>query len=369
MRFRQVAEGFVARLPVERCIAAGPRTAIAPGGDILCSFMTTSKLGTNDFLPVLYRSRDLGQTWSEQGPVWPHLKDRWSIFASISRTESSRLFLFGSRSPIDKPGETFWSDATQGIKQNELIWADSKDDGKTWSEPVVVPMPIAGSAEAPGPLCVTKSGRWIGPYSPYATFDPALKVDRSQVVVVYSDDQGKSWKHSSMLRFVEPNSSAAEAWVIELSDGRLLGTGWHLNQGSGGDYPNAYAVSHDGGVTWKSTRPTGIMGQSTALAALPDRRALFIYNQRRHGEPGVWLALVNPTDTDFGIEANEVIWRAETKTQHGSSGEHSQWEDFSFGEPSITPLPDGSWLVTLWCIQPSGSGIRFVKVKDTGAGR
>lgn len=375
MRFATVSEGFVSRLSGRDTIAAGPRTAILPSGDLLCSFMLTSKLGTNDFLPVLYRSRDLGQTWAEQGAIWPHLKERWSMFTSISGDAAGgaasatpqaaqRLFLFGSRSPIDKPGETFWSDATQGIKQNELIWADSTDGGRTWSEPHVIPMPIPGSAEAPGALCITRRGRWLAPYSPYATFDPNLRVDRNQVVAVYSDDRGRSWKHSSMLRFAEPDSSAAEAWLVELSDGRLLGAGWHLNQAKGPDFPNAYALSHDGGATWTTTRSTGIMGQSTALGPLPDQRAVFIYNQRRHGEPGVWLAVVKPTDTDFGIEANEIVWRSETRTQHGSSGEHAEWGDFSFGEPSITPLPDGTLLVTLWCVQPSGSGIRYVKLKD-----
>src|SRR5581483_8958022 len=103
---------------------------------------------------------------------------------------------------------------------------------------------------------------------------------------------------------------------------------------------NAYALSDDGGRTWTPTRSTGIRGQSTALAALPDGRALFVYNQRRHGEIGVWLALVQPTDTDFGIEANEIVWKAQTGTQSGSSGEHTEWEDFSFGEPSVTLLPD-----------------------------
>src|SRR5262249_2281434 len=219
------------------------------------------------------------------------------------------------------------------------------------------------AAEAPGALCVTGGGRRLAPFSPYRTFDPDLRVDRNQGVAVRSDDQGQTWQHSAMLRFDDPNSGAAEAWLIALTDGRLLGTCWHLNHAQGDDRPNAYAISHDGGVSWQPMRSTGILGQSTALAALPDGKALFIYNQRRHGEVGVWLAVVRPTESHFGILANEIIWRAETRTQTGSSGEHAQWEDFSFGEPSITLLPDGTLLVTLWCIQPSGRGIRYVRLR------
>ena len=131
-------------------------------------------------------------------------------------------------------------------------------------------------------------------YAPYNTFDPQLVVDRNQIVALRSDDQGQTWRHNSMIRFDSEYSTGAEAWVIELADGRLLGTTWHLNQEDKSDHPNAYAISLDGGDTWQPTRSTGIMGQSTSLAALPDGRALFIYNQRRHGEPGVWMAVVQP---------------------------------------------------------------------------
>ena len=182
------------------------------------------------------------------------------------------------------------------------------------------------------------------------------------MIVVHSDNRGKSWNHSTMLRFDEPASGGAETWLVELSDGRLLGTCWHVNYGAGGPFPNAYALSHDGGLTGRPMRSTGILGQSTALAALPDGAALLAYNQRTHGEPGVWLAVVRPIDSQFGIEANEIVWRAEAPTQKQTSSEHDQWNDFFFGEPSVTLLPDGSLLVAFWTVEPAVRGIRYVKL-------
>jgi len=312
MRFTPLQEGFIALLSATqgpRSVAAGPRTVLLPDGGLLCSGAVSSGLGVNDFTPVLYRSTDGGDTWQEQGVIWPHLQAQWSIFVSVSRDAAGRLYVFGTRTPIDRPGESFWSDATQGLKANDLIWAASADGGRTWTEPAVIPMPIPGAAEAPGVLWVTRAGRWLAPYSPYNTLDPALRVERNQVIVAHSDDEGKTWGHNAMLHFPDTDSGAAEAWVVELSDGRLLGTCWHLTFGGGDDRPNAYALSHDGGRTWGPTRSTGILGQSTALTPLPDGRALFVYNQRRHGEPGVWLALVRPDDRDFGVEANEIVWQ------------------------------------------------------------
>src|SRR5262249_47604376 len=156
------------------------------------------------------------------------------------------------------------------------------DGGRTWPDPTGFPVPLPGAAEAPGALCVTRGGVWIAPYSPYNTFDPAVKVTRNQVIVVRSEDRGRTWSHDLMLQFEDTASSGAEAWCVELADGRLLGVAWHMHPG--GDYPNPYALSRDAGRTWSPARSTGIRGQSTALAALPDGRALFVYNQRKHGE-------------------------------------------------------------------------------------
>ncbi len=358
-------QGFVsARNPgSSTAVAAGSRCAVRSDGNLICTFMVQSKLAINDFVPMQAFSFDHGVTWREAQPIWPHLRDRFSIFCSVSRAPSGELFLYGTRTSIDAPGESFWSDALQGMKENELICARSFDAGRTWTEPMIIPKPIPGSAEAPGALCVTRSGRWLACYAPYRTFDPTLTIDRNQVVVLFSGDQGSSWGYTSMFRFAEQNSGGAEAWVIEMADGRLLGACWHVSDSPGKEHPNPFVLSTDGGSTWTPARSTGILGQSTALASLPDGRVLLVYNQRKHGEPGVWLATARPSESGFGIESNEIVWRADQATQHASSMEHVEWSDFAFGEPSVTVLPDGTLLVTLWCIQPSGQGVRYVKLK------
>ena len=121
--------------------------------------MLTGELNVNDFVPMLARSTDLGATWDVLGPVWDHLKKERSIFLSINRDEKGHLKLFGVRWPSDVPGESFWSDANQEMKQNDLIWARSPDGGRTWTDPDVIPMPTTGKAEAPGVICTTRSGR------------------------------------------------------------------------------------------------------------------------------------------------------------------------------------------------------------------
>src|SRR5207237_1237443 len=130
------------------------------------------------------RSGDGGMTWNERGPVWPELEGVSSLFVGLSRSPSGELFLYGTRTPIDAAGESFWSEDSGGLKQNELVWARSSDSGRSWSRPAVIPMPQAGAAEAPGPMCITRRGRWVACYAPYPTFDPDLRVDRGPLALL-----------------------------------------------------------------------------------------------------------------------------------------------------------------------------------------
>lgn len=370
MHFETIAEGFICRRKPtdENPTMSGPRIVIAKDGSLVAVFMMQSKLGINDFIPVVSRSKDNGLTWRDEGPIWPSKIGKFSFFVALSRDEKGDLYVFGSRYPIDTPGESFWSEATQGLKQNELIWAVSTDHGKSWSQPNVIPMPIPGSAEAPGPMIITRAGTWVAPYSPYNTFDPNLKVDRGQVVAVVSRDKGHTWTHTSMIRFAEPNSGAAEAWCYELSDGRMLGTTWHTDYTAGDkrkDHPNKYAISRDGGMTWSKTQSTGTMGNTTALAAFPDGRALFIFVKRKPAEDvGIWAAVAEPTEKDFGIKHQQRVWSVAKPTQkEGAAASHEDWTGFNFGEPAAVVLPNNELLLAYWYIAQEHSGIGTVRLR------
>lgn len=363
MKYKIISEGFVSqRNPgTSTSAAAGSRCVETRNGELICTFVAQAATGGNDFKPMISRSKDGGLSWSEARLLWPEIQDRQSIFGSISASPAGELFFYGMRTLIDHPGEKAWSEATSGLKQNELVWTRSSDHGVTWAPFSVIPMPIPGSAEAAGAMCLTQRGDMVCCYAPYNTFDAELQVDKNQVICLTSRDRGRSWQPSTMLRFPEADSNGAESWVVELSDGMLLGTSWHIR----GDNPqtNKYAISSDAGATWSPTLSTGILGQSTALAPWPDGKALFVYNQRKHGEVGVWLALARPSERSFGVEINQRVWAAEIASRGGATADFKDWTSFAFGEPSVTPLVDGTILITLWALQPSGHGIRYVKLR------
>jgi hypothetical protein len=325
-----------------------------PDGEIVCTFMVQQALGINDFQPMIARSRDGGRTWGSERFIFPDLANRFSLFGSVSQDpRDGSLIFYASRYRIDKPGEPNWSDATKGLKENELIWSRSTDRGQTWSEPRVIPMQIAGSAEAPGPICAMRSGRWACCYAPYNTFDPNLKVDRNQLAGMFSDDQGKTWKYQPIMRFPLVDRGAAEAWVIQLADGKLLATSWVYDYADASDLPNQYALSSDDGRTWQGPFSTGIRGQSTGLLALPDGRAVMTYNQRKPSRSACTSRSrvrrrkdLTPSSTSpSGVPPSR-------RRRQGASVDHTNWQAYAFGEPSAVRLPDGDLLCSCGAISP-----------------
>lgn len=356
--YRVVREGFVA----SGVLAAASRVVVTQGDLLVCAYMVRSGAGIADFTPHITVSGDDGRTWEPPRVIWPALVGVASISCALSRSHNGDLFLYGTTTPIDHPGEAWWDGQRQAMKQNELFWARSVDNGQTWTSPTVIPMPIPGGAEAPGPLTVLRSGRWVAAYAPYNTFDETVVVDRNQIVLVISADEGRTWRHTSMLRFADPDGGGAEAWVVQLADGRLVGTCWTMSLATGADEPIPYAVSDDDGETWSATRSTGVRGQATSLAPLYDGGVLLAYNQRREPSPGVWLLVADPSEVGFEVRRIGPAWRATRATHSDGDTGHDAWTDFAFGEPSVTLLPDGDVYLTLWCDQPSGRGIRFVRL-------
>jgi len=355
--------GFVTRYP----LTASPRVAVLPDGRLVASFVGRSGAGTPDYALHVTTSVDGGRTWSGERRLWPEAAAHWSLAGSISAGPAGELVLFGTQTAIAPDGGSWWDPERGALAANDLFWSRSWDGGLTWSPRTVIPMPVPGSAEAPGPMLTTRSGRQhvrrLVCYAPYPTFDPALIVDRPQIVVVRSDDDGATWQGSTMLR-LHADGGTAEAWLTELTDGRLFGACWGMDLATGGDLPIPYAVSCDSGATWSMTRSSGLRGQAVGMAALPDGRVALAYNQRDAARTpvGVWLAVLRPSADDAGVELDVPVWSAAVAATTAETG-HDVWQSYTFGEPGVAVLPDGDLLVTIWSGVPGSEGVVSVRLR------
>ena len=350
-------------------VLTGPRCAVGNDGSVVCTYMAQSQLGINDFVPMITRSDTNLLAWSEPKPLWPHLSNQYSIFCNLSRSMSGRMFVFGSRTVIDQPGESFWCEQTKGLKANKLAWACSDDGGQTWCEPRAFALPYPAAAEAPGPLLVTRrSGRWVGVYSPYNLMgDKSVHVKRERVIAVTSNDSGDTWQPSVMIQFDEQDSGGAEAWVTQLSDGRLLGVVWQVDlSGQQRVFPNRYAISNDEGLTWSPTCSTGIMANTIALTPLDANRALLTTVRRDKGSAGIWISVVRPTANNFDVLSDQCVWSSTRPTRNNEQAAHDDWTEFTFGEPCVAVLSDGTYVLVFWYLNQSCAGIGYIRLRMVG---
>ena len=355
--FSLISEGFVFRSRPDGPVACGPRAVLLKEGEILCTYMTQTKMGSNDFVPMVSYSSD-GETWSEGKALWPHFKGSKSPFISARFMPDGRISVAGMCFEIDEPGETFWSDEAKGMKENRLLWCIS-DDGRIFPEPNFLELPYYGSAEQPGGLLVKPSGEMIMVYAPYPTIEKRGEVLTNQLVMLKSTDGGATFTPEILGRAAE-GSTFAESWIVELGNGTLIAGSWLLDNQT---CPDVYFLSTDGGKSFLGPEPMGFLGQTTSLTPYGRDKVLVPYNQRKTGTIGVWLALAKADETGFHLQANQPVWEATQATLNNSSGDFTEWTDYSFGEPHVTVMPDGTLLLVFWCDQPDGKGIRYVRLR------
>ncbi len=351
-----ISEGFVFKSGQSDLAAAGPRTALLQDGSLICTFMTNTKVGSNDFVPNVAYSAD-GENWTESRPIWPQWIGKKSSFVSIRPMTDGRLSLAGKWFDISYPGEMFWSDEAAGMKENELIWCFTTD-GKTFPEPTVMKLPYYASAEQPGGMLVKKNGEMMMIYAPYPTIEKREKTLTNQLVMIRSADGGASFTPQILGKVDDESVKFAESWITELGNGTLIAGTWLLDDK---DSPDVFFISTDGGQSFKGPMPMGFLGQTTALTPYGDAQLLIAYNQRKHGTVGVWFAIAQPDERNFNLSLNLPVWEAKRATRSNTSGDFSEWTDYSFGEPQVTVMPDGTFLLVFWCDQPDGKGIRYVK--------
>jgi hypothetical protein len=354
--FDKTSEGFVFKSDRSGPTACGPRTALLKNGELICTYMVQTKIGSNDFVPMAAYSSD-GEKWSEGKPLWPQHIGKKSAFVSVRPMPDGRVSIAGMWFDISYPGELFWSDEANGMKENKLIWCIS-DDGKHFPEPSEIEVPYYASAEQPGGMLVRKSGEMMIVYSPCDTIEKREKVDTRRQVILRSVNGGRDFV-PGILGTADHQVLFAESWITELGNGLLVSGSWMIDDKKS---PDVYFLSDDSGRTFKGPFPMGFFGQTTSFTPYDKDKLLVPYNQRKEGVIGVWLALAEPSAEGFGLIANEPVWEAKLPTRNNTSGDFSEWTDYSFGEPQATILPGGKILVVLWCDQPDGKGIRFIKL-------
>lgn len=201
-------------------------------------------------------SSDHGRTW---GPRHKFVDAQSELVRghhiTMLRLRSGRLGLVYASSSVPE--------ARSG-RDGGTAFRTSDDEGKTWSEPVVIE-PHFGICTS-GHAMVHSSGRIVVPIYKWISNVAGGEAEScnapsfSYCWVCVSDDEGKTWQKSLSELFVSHYRAAfdlEEPNAVELKDGRLL---MHLRSQVGRIYRS---YSDDSGISWSRPEPLPIAASYT----------------------------------------------------------------------------------------------------------
>ena len=153
----------------------------------------------------------------------------------------------------------------------KVLMRRSRDQGRTWSEPMIV---------TPGPgyhimnnarVIQLKSGRILCPIS--FGEDISKRQWNLRTFIYFSDDEGQTWRRSKDIVECEKRG-AMEPGLIELKNGDVLQI---IRTELGQIY---FSISKDGGNTWSKAAPSGIVSAESpsTIARTLSGELLLIYN-------------------------------------------------------------------------------------------
>jgi sialidase-1 len=220
------------------------------------------------------KSTDGGRTWGKRFTLQENVGKANVMSASLLRSRSGDLLFFYLQK--------------NSLTDLKAFMRRSKDDGKSWSDPVLLTPEDGYHVMNNARVIQFRSGRLLAPVS--TTMHVWTKNDDFRTVVYFSDDDGRTWKRSGTF-LSAPKRGAMEPGLIERKDGSVLQiirtqTGWIW-----------HSESSDGGKTWSEAKSWTIEAPEAPSTLARDPAT------------GTWLLVWNPN----------VVWSNPEKTVLGAN--------------------------------------------------
>jgi len=235
-----------------------PNVARLADGKLLAVWGASGRSGETDSRIMGSLSSDSGKTWSSAAQILSQPK-AWNGDASIV-VDGKKTMVFVT--VVENP---------RLIEKLEIWKTTSMDFGKTWSNPVLVPMPHKYSDSKTHAGLKLRDGTLLLPYSwdiwieegmiPKTEGEMNLKAS-----ALISRDHGETWQAGGDVHVEAPRTSpfstggACEPGIVQLASGEL----YMLVRTS---TTNAWeSRSRDGGKTWTPAKPSALTAHNTPVA-------------------------------------------------------------------------------------------------------
>lgn len=347
------AQGLIYKNPIPHVRSVHgyfPSLAALDNGDLLCSGVLGEAFEAHNCRTHIFRSTDQGQTWVNEGPIYPGPPHpSMSDFSRITALGNGKVVAIMTRHDRqDLPDDGLSNPENMGFAPGGVYMLRSEDYGKTWTEPALQTPPLVGpSFELCCPITVLPDGRWVWPTSTWFDWEGNCP-NGLRMIGWISEDEGKSW--SSYMDVMHEEDNQAFFWeskIVALPDGRLMAAAWVYDNVTKADRENQYVLSSDGGKSWSAPASTGLQGQTLTPIVLDDGRILSVY--RRIDEPGLWANL-SRFDGDVWVNTEAApIWGQQAAKLTGETDNMSDnFAVLRFGAPCLIRQEKGRIYGAFW---------------------
>jgi len=242
-----------------------PALAVTPAGTVL-AFAEGRKKGAGDAGKIdlfVRRSTDNGATWSPQQLIWADGDNTCGNPCAVVDRSNGMVWLFSTWNRGDDHEKQIIAGTSKDTRR--VFALNSTDEGKTWSAPRDLTADVKLTnwtwyATGPGSGIQMQHGPHQGRLVVPCDHIEAVSTNYFSHVI-YSDDQGKTWK----LGGSTPKPLVNECEVVELTGGKLM---LNMRSYDVSKKCRQVAVSGDGGLTWQDQRLDEALVEPRCQAAI-----------------------------------------------------------------------------------------------------
>jgi len=340
--------------------------------EFLCSYNRGSAIYATDLTFYAARSIDGGKTWPEQTIIHDSSTDvtPYSYHdPMLALMSDGMLVITAFRIDRSDPDRPIFHDETVGITELELVLLRSSDRGHSWTRPEPMTIPQDLIVTPSSEVLELKDGRWFMPCDRWHAFD-SQEPYQPQVLGLFSSDQGRTW--SDPVVIADTNSENKGFWhgqVIRMDDGRLFTMFWTALVDSDSEIDNQplhRAIGSADAREWSEPEASDLPGQSNRAVQLAGPRMLDFYTRRDGSQPGLFAVLSGDGGRTWDLDGQVCVWDATGHDKLGveASDTYPRSHDtIAFGAPRAIRLSNGDVMATFWCTEQSLTHVRCTRLR------